>query len=485
MKPVILTVFLGLACTFCLAQDYENKTALVIGNTNYEVGRLRNPVNDARALSETLDNLGFDVITKYDLDKTGLRSAVREFGNAIKDKDGIAFFYYSGHGLQSEGINYLVPVDADITEEYEIPEQCVGADHVLRMLNGYKNPFNIIILDACRNNPYESRYRSASRGLAQPEIVPTGSIMAYSTSPGRTASDGEGEYGLYTQELIKAINTPGLDIEDVFKTTRNNVMGLSGDKQIPWETSSLTGGDFYFTEGSLQATDQAMREMLIREKLGRRSRQYITSYGIPLDRGNPSSITPFTEKLIDALNTKGGLDQVLTASELRSQLNDHSYGEFGSHIGGELVFIPNDPLPKRRLSALVIGIDNQDYNPPLTNAVRSAGSVNQVLKSNYNCDCNYLENPTKNDIKDAIAKIGQKEPRYAPLFVFVAAPGGIPKTGLEGYVITKEEPDPNLGIIESRLTIEDLSEWINALPASNILIALDVDFASRSAWYWK
>lgn len=234
------------------AQEYQNKTALVIGNTNYEVGKLRNPVNDARALGETLSNLGFKVITKYDLGRVGLREAIREFGQEIRDKEGIAFFYYSGHGLQSDGINYLVPVDADIHEEYEIRDQCVSADQVLRMLNSFKNPFNIIILDACRNNPYESRYRSGgSNGLAHPEVIPTGSIMAFSTAPGRTASDGDGDFGLYTQELIRAINTPGLDIESVFKQTRIRVMEISGDKQIPWETSSLIG-DFYFIESDNQ-----------------------------------------------------------------------------------------------------------------------------------------------------------------------------------------------------------------------------------------
>lgn len=237
------------------SQDYEFKTALVIGNTNYEVGKLRNPVNDARKLSETLTGLGFDVIARYDMDRIGLREAIREFGDAIRDKDGLALFYYSGHGLQSEGTNYLVPVDADIKEEWEIRDQCVSSDQILRMLNSFENPFNIIILDACRNNPYESRYRSATKGLAQPEIVPTGSIMAFSTSPGKVASDGDGSNGLYTQELIKAIQTPGLDIEDVFKQTRINVKAISGDEQIPWETSSLVG-DFYFIDDGSESQIQ-------------------------------------------------------------------------------------------------------------------------------------------------------------------------------------------------------------------------------------
>jgi hypothetical protein len=229
---------------FC--QDHENKTALIIGNTNYEVGALKNPVNDAKDLAETLSKVGFDVIVAYDLTNEGMKEAVREFGKKIKENPGIALFYYSGHGLQKSGTNYLVPIDADMEASYEIEDECMESDRVLRMLGFMKNPLNIIILDACRNNPFPSDYRSLSGGgLAQPASAPTGSIIAFSTAPGRVASDGEGKNGLYTQELIKAIRTPGLSIEQVFKATRRKVATISQEKQIPWENSSLLG-DFYF-----------------------------------------------------------------------------------------------------------------------------------------------------------------------------------------------------------------------------------------------
>ena len=141
MSKILLAVFVMISLTSYSQEygDYENKTALVIGNTNYEIGKLRNPVNDANALSATLEGLGFNVIKKLDLDKAGLREAIRQFGDEIRDNDGIALFYYSGHGLQSDGVNYLVPVDADLKEEWEIADQCVSSDHVLRMLNSYQN----------------------------------------------------------------------------------------------------------------------------------------------------------------------------------------------------------------------------------------------------------------------------------------------------------------------------------------------------------
>lgn len=227
-------------------QAHENKTALIIGNTEYKVGALKNPVNDAKILSNTLQALDFDVIVRYDLDNEGMKSAVRDFGNKIKENPGIALFYYSGHGLQKDGKNFLVPVDADVQASYEIEDECMESDRVLRMLGYMKNPLNIVILDACRNNPFPSDYRSLDGGgLAQPATAPTGSIIAFSTAPGRVASDGTGENGLYTQELIKAIQTPGLSIEQVFKATRRKVATISEEKQIPWENSSLMG-DFYF-----------------------------------------------------------------------------------------------------------------------------------------------------------------------------------------------------------------------------------------------
>lgn len=251
MKKVLIVLITVLLFEATYGQDYENKTALIIGNTNYKVGKLKNPVNDARDLSSTLEELGFTVITKYDVGLSEMKDAMREFKREITNKKGIALFYYSGHGVQRNGVNYLIPVDADIQYQYEVEDQSIKGDYVLRMLEFIKNPLNIVILDACRNNPFPGSYRSADRGLAQPLVNPTGSIIAFSTAPGKVASDGIGDHGLYTQELIKAIEMPGLSIEEVFKITRRNVALLSNQQQIPWENSSLLG-DFYFIPGERQ-----------------------------------------------------------------------------------------------------------------------------------------------------------------------------------------------------------------------------------------
>ena len=226
-------------------ESERNRTALVIGNGSYNESPLKNPVNDANLISAELQTAGFNVISVTDSDLKGMRNAVRQFGDALRNNPGVGLFYYAGHGLQKDGVNYLVPVTADIQREYDIEDECMRADRVLRMMEMYDNPLNIIILDACRNNPYASSTRSMDKGLAQPQIAPTGSIIAFATAPGNVASDGDGSNGLYTQEFVKAMQKPGLKIEELFKTVRINVMQLSGEQQNPWENSSLTG-DFYF-----------------------------------------------------------------------------------------------------------------------------------------------------------------------------------------------------------------------------------------------
>lgn len=240
-----LSILLLFFTSTAYAQNQEAKTALVIGNTNYDVGPLRNPVNDANLMTNTLEGLGFEVIKLLDATKADMVEAVRKFETKVVAEKGAALFYYSGHGLQVDGANYLVPVDADIKAEYEVESTCLRADRVLRMLEYHDIPLNIVILDACRNNPYTRSFRGMNRGLTQPTAAPTGSIVAFSTAPNSVASDGTGSNGLYTQELVKAMLTPDLSIEDVFKVTRRSVVQLSNEEQVPWENSSLLG-DFYF-----------------------------------------------------------------------------------------------------------------------------------------------------------------------------------------------------------------------------------------------
>jgi hypothetical protein len=242
---------------FPQSANLNQRVALVIGNADYRMGPLLNPVNDARAISNALRNANFDVI-KYENLATmaDMKKAVREFGSRIQN-GGVGLFYYAGHGMQVNGNNYLIPVQAEIYKEEEVEFESLDVNFVLAQMESAHNRMNIIILDACRDNPFSRSWRSASsaKGLAFIN-APAGTLIAYATAPGSVASDGSGDNGLYTEEILKQINKNGLKIEDVFKNVRVGVIERSNKMQTPWESSSLVG-DFYFVE---QASSESASE---------------------------------------------------------------------------------------------------------------------------------------------------------------------------------------------------------------------------------
>lgn len=230
------------------------RTALVIGNSNYQTAPLRNPVNDARAMADSLKKLGFNVIYAEDADRSEMRQAIRTFEEKLSKSKGTGLFYYAGHGVQLHGRNYLIPIGADIHREYEVPDETILADLILQAMAYAGNDLNIVILDACRNNPYPKSFRSAARGLARMETMGSGMLIAYATSPGSVAFDGDEDNGIYTKHLLKAMNTPGLSIEQIFKAVRQNVIQDTAKAQTPWEESSLTGDFYFITTGNATIT---------------------------------------------------------------------------------------------------------------------------------------------------------------------------------------------------------------------------------------
>jgi len=241
---VIAVLLLGNASADAQA---EKRVALVIGNGAYATSPLKNPVNDAHDLATVLRGLGFEVIHRENIDRIEMRAAVRDFSRRIR-QGGVGLFYFAGHGVQVDGSNYLIPVGTNIEEEFEVADEGLNADSVLRAMEGADNRLNIIILDACRNNPFARSYRSTTRGLAR-MTAPTGSLVAYATAPGKVAADGDGRNGIFTKHLLDAVQVSGRTLEQVFKQVRINVERETAGRQIPWEESSLTG-DFYFMPGS-------------------------------------------------------------------------------------------------------------------------------------------------------------------------------------------------------------------------------------------
>ena len=222
----------------------ERRLALIIGNAAYESAPLRNPVNDARAMTTTLRSLGFEVTALENASLTEMKRAIDDFGDALRSKGGVGLFYFSGHGIQINGRNFIIPVGARVKGERDVEYESVDAGRVLGKMEDAGNRMNLVILDACRDNPFARSFRSAASGLASLDAA-SGTFIAYATAPGRTADDGTGANGLYTEQLIRYMKTPGLKVEDVFKRVRIDVEKSSGGKQVPWESSSLKG-DFYF-----------------------------------------------------------------------------------------------------------------------------------------------------------------------------------------------------------------------------------------------
>jgi hypothetical protein len=238
-----LFAFLGWSATPASA---EQRLALVIGNSAYEKNLpLSNPQNDAQAVAQLLNSAGFEVVMAFDLSREIMKQTIEEFAARIGEKgnDSAALVYYAGHGLQVDGENYLVPVDAKLEKEEDLAEQGVKLADIMGALQSAPSKIRIVILDACRNNPF-STSGSAGKGLAIVD-APAGTIVAYSTAPGTEALDGSGKHSPFAAAFMRTVKQPDLPIEQVFKKIRRLVNDSTDNKQTPWESSSLTA-DFTF-----------------------------------------------------------------------------------------------------------------------------------------------------------------------------------------------------------------------------------------------
>ena len=237
----ILVRLLALTATLTLAQAQAPapRAALVIGNADYSFGALRNPKNDAEAMAKALEEAGFDVTVATDVDQASMAKAVNAFGAKLKANGGVGLFYFSGHGAQIGGENYLIPVS--VNDAAEVETGSVTATQIVNVMAGAHNGLNIFILDACRTNPFDP---NGAHGLSR--IDSNASLfVSYATSPGAVALDGAGHNSPYTKYLSEWIATPDLSIEDTFKRTLKGVYQDTHGEQTPWISSTFFG-DFVF-----------------------------------------------------------------------------------------------------------------------------------------------------------------------------------------------------------------------------------------------
>lgn len=239
------SMLLGASAAFA-----ENRVALVIGQSAYRsVPVLPNPANDAKAVAQMLTDSGFEVSTAADLSQNEMRQQVSEFAGkvAAKGADTVALVFYAGHGLQIDGENYLVPVDIDPKREADIPIQAVRLNDILNTLTSVPSKMRILMLDACRNNPFPDLSKTSGGGLAivDAKIGVPGTFLSFSTSPGAVAEDGSGANSPYASALLVAGKEQGIPIEETFKRVRLAVNKATDGRQTPWDSSSLTD-DFRF-----------------------------------------------------------------------------------------------------------------------------------------------------------------------------------------------------------------------------------------------
>lgn len=260
--PAAAFLLLLLPGTTVVAQEVDTRLALVIGNARYQhFDPLTNPVNDARDMANVLRRLGFQVAEHVDVSLIEMENAVFEFGRQLSRHGGVGLFFYAGHGVEVDGSNYLIPVDSNIRSEDEVRFRALAVDQVLAKMDSARNLTNVVILDACRDNPLPSptvRGVGVGRGLSVVQ-APAGSLVVYATAPGQAALDGEGRNGIFTAALLAHIEASGVDVETMLRDVRRDVMAATGGEQVPWSSSSLSAA-FYFAPGTVPATGPTSAE---------------------------------------------------------------------------------------------------------------------------------------------------------------------------------------------------------------------------------
>jgi 6-phosphogluconolactonase (cycloisomerase 2 family)/uncharacterized caspase-like protein len=247
----ILGLVLSASLFCCVAAGaQEQRVALVIGNGRYQHNAtLDNPPNDAADVAAALGKVGFTVTLLTDASRIAMEQSVRAFGNSLKNPEAIGMFYYSGHGAQAEGQNFLIPVDADIQDADELAYKAVAVESILAKMRSAGNKINIVVLDACRDNPFPGSSRSGDKGLTIVTVKVPESVIVYATDPGSTAADGTGRNSPFTKAFLENMDVPGQDITGMLKRVTSKVRSDTDGKQTPWVSTNLTR-DFTFKSAS-------------------------------------------------------------------------------------------------------------------------------------------------------------------------------------------------------------------------------------------
>ncbi|WP_291851705.1 caspase family protein [Bradyrhizobium sp.] len=403
----------------------ENRLALVIGQSAYRaVPALPNPVNDARAVTQLLTDSGFEVSTASDLSQTQMRQTVSEFAGkvAAKGADTVALVFYAGHGLQIDGENFLVPIDIDPKREADIPIQAVRLNDILNTLNSVPSRMRILMLDACRNNPFPEISKTAGGGLAivDAKVGAPGTFLSFSTSPGAVAEDGSGANSPYTTALLAAGKERGIPIEETFKRVRLAVNKVTEGRQTPWDSSSLVE-DFRFSGASVPGPKPAV----VKKTVAEWTRDL---RGNPVEAANELIVADGTDEAYEAF--AGLYAQTQLGKLARDWLDRHirmvawNNAVILNTAAGYRAFLAR--FPNSDLTATARKLEERlrnrpDFAPPV---VAGAGAVPQnVALAAPTCPCNgqpspspvkRVNTPTKRVEPEPPKRVDRKPPRRPP-----------------------------------------------------------------------
>ncbi len=317
------------------------RIGLVIGNSSYAGAPLTNPVNDAKAIADALGELGFQCQLLLDAGVHDMAQAISQYGALLAEKQAVGLFYYAGHGAQLAWRNYLIPVDARIRSLNDIPQQALELNALLSALKHAANPMNVIILDACRDNPFGNSVPTEQKGLSQFD-APNGSLLSYATAPGNTASDGDGKNGLFTENLLREMRVPGAKLEDVFKRVRLKVRLKSQGLQVPWESTSLEE-DFYFVQDkasvatSVASGDDKAKHFNDELEHWTSAQQSATVPAVEayLVRYPNGSFSQLAQALLDALLQRSGEKKVEVVNSTNNPFSKGSANAVGTYTLGD------------------------------------------------------------------------------------------------------------------------------------------------------
>lgn len=324
------------------------RAALIFGNSTYPDMPLNNPVNDASAIAAELKRLGFSVDLQIDAKRTVMEESIRNFSAYLAKTRGVGLFYFAGHGLQLDWRNFLLPVDARLRRPDDVARQTVDLGSVLNSLGKAGNQMNIVVLDACRDNPFGTDHKTG-KGLSQMD-APIGTLLAYATAPGNVASDGTGKNGLYTENLLREMVTPETKIEDVFKRVRLAVRRSSQGQQIPWESTSLEEDFYFIPPATMRKHSQEELDRLFAEELALWDQVQKASQPEPLTaylKAYPSGrFSELAQVKLDRLLAKEGEKPISLVSDERNPFTKGSAVAGKYRLGDRFTFRVVDLLTK-------------------------------------------------------------------------------------------------------------------------------------------